>query len=231
MSGSVYGRSSRSTVWITRNSFMRGGKDGPLVADAAGQHPVIVVELRALGPRGAVGALGQRCVSRACTTGAAFAGAGVVAWSHAGPGAGPGTRPRGCAEMARLAESVQVRPDLDEDGAGAAEIDAWNRLQQPQGALVIGQGGPNASVHVRQRGVGAVGSLHLHLPREQRQRVERGGQLLRTQQVSGSSPLAGYNRINNLQGCATRRSRAVSTPCPAVSAFRLHHAPGQAAGE
>ena len=81
--------------------------------------------------------------------------------------------------MARLAESVQVRPDLDEDGAGAAEIDARNRLQQPQGALVIGQGGPNASVHVRQRGVGAVVILHLHLQREQRQRVERGGQLLR----------------------------------------------------
>ena len=37
-----------------------GGEDGSFVADATGEHPVIVVELRALGPRGAVGALGGR---------------------------------------------------------------------------------------------------------------------------------------------------------------------------
>ena len=37
-----------------------GGEDGSFVANATGQHPVIVVELRAFGPRGAVGALGQR---------------------------------------------------------------------------------------------------------------------------------------------------------------------------
>ena len=60
----------------------------------------------------------------------------------------------------------------------------------------------------------------------------RGGAVeIRNQQVSGSSPLAGSIRINNLQRHVTKRIRAVSTPCPAVSAFRLHHAPGQAAGE
>ena len=56
--------------------------------------------------------------------------------------------------------------------------------------------------------------------------------VIRNQQVSGSSPLAGSNRINNLQRFAAGRNWAVSTPCPAVSALRrLHHAPGQTAGE
>ena len=54
---------------------------------------------------------------------------------------------------------------------------------------------------------------------------------IRHRQVSGSSPLAGSNRINNLQKCAAGRIPAVSTPCPAVSAFRLGHTPGQAAGK
>ena len=55
--------------------------------------------------------------------------------------------------------------------------------------------------------------------------------VIRNQQVSGSSPLAGSNRINNLQKHAAGRNWAVSTQCPPVSALGLHHAPGQAAGE
>ena len=51
--------------------------------------------------------------------------------------------------------------------------------------------------------------------------------VIRNQQVSGSSPLAGSNRINNLQRSAAGRSLAVSTPCPAVSITPR----GQAAGK
>ena len=80
--------------------------------------------------------------------------------------------------MTRLAEGAQVRSDLDEEGAGAAQIDARNRLQQPQGALVIGQFSPDALVQRGEGGVGPVEGFHLHLQLEQRERVERGGQRL-----------------------------------------------------
>ena len=80
--------------------------------------------------------------------------------------------------MTRLTEGAQVRSDLDEEGAGAAEIDARNRLQQPQGALVLGQFSPDALVQRGEGGVGPVEGLHLHLQLEQRERVERGGQRL-----------------------------------------------------
>ena len=105
-----------------------GGEDGPFVADAAGLRPVVLVELRVLRARGAVGALGergpQRRVALAGAPGAALAGAGVVPRGDAGPSA----------EMARLAEGSQVGSDLGEDGAGAANIDTGNRLQQTQRA-------------------------------------------------------------------------------------------------
>ena len=134
-----------------------GGEDGSLVAQAGGQRPMIAVELRPGGPRSRVGALGQRSpqrrVSRACASRAALAGAGVVARRH--------TCPR--AQVARLAEGPQVRSDLNQDGAGAAEIDSRNRLQQPQGALVVGQCGLDAGVQCGKGGVGTVDGLHLHL--------------------------------------------------------------------
>ena len=78
--------------------------------------------------------------------------------------------------MARLAEGPQVRSDLDQDGAGAAEVDSRNRLQQAQGALVVGQRGLDARVQCGNGGVGPVDGLHLHLQREERERVECGGQ-------------------------------------------------------
>lgn len=80
--------------------------------------------------------------------------------------------------MARFAESPQVGSDLDQDRAGAAEVDARNRLQEPQGALVVGQCGLDADVECGQGGVGPVDGLQLDLQREQRERVERGGERL-----------------------------------------------------
>ena len=80
--------------------------------------------------------------------------------------------------MARLAESPQVGSDLDQDRAGAADVDARNRLQEPQGALVVGQCGLDADVECGQGGVGPVDGLQLDLQREQRERVERGGERL-----------------------------------------------------
>ena len=104
-----------------------GGENGAFVAEAAGVRAVIAVELGALGADGAVGAFGQGGpqgrVASARPAGAALAGAGVVAGRDAGSGA----------EVARVAESAQVGSELDEDGGGTAEVDAGNRLQQPQG--------------------------------------------------------------------------------------------------
>ena len=45
------------------------------------------------------------------------------AWGHASPRA----------EVTRLAEGSQVRPDLDQDHAGAGEVDSRDRLQQWRG--------------------------------------------------------------------------------------------------
>ena len=88
------------------------------------------------------------------------------------PGATPAHDPRWQASR----KAPQVRSDLDQDGAGAAEVDSRNRLQQAQGALVVGQRGLDARVQCGNGGVGPVDGLHLHLQREERERVECGGQ-------------------------------------------------------
>ena len=73
-----------------------------------------------------------------------------------------------------MREGRQVRSDLDQDRAGTAAIDSRNRLQQPQGTLVVGQCVPDARVQRHDSGVGPVDGLHLQ--RKQHERVERSGE-------------------------------------------------------
>ena len=112
------------------------------------------------------------------------------------------------AEVARLAEGPQVRSDLDQDRAGAAEIDPRNRLQPPQGTLVVGHFGLDACVQRGEGGVGPVDGRHLHLQREQRERVERGGQGLGQRLQLGLRP--------NWQMRANHRLSLVSVFLPRI---------------
>lgn len=84
----------------------------------------------------------------------------------------PRLKRRDGAPDGRLPGQVRSR----EDGASAAEIDARDRLQQAQRALVLGQFGSDAGIQIGDGGGGPVEGLDLNLQFDQRERVEGGSQ-------------------------------------------------------
>ena len=78
--------------------------------------------------------------------------------------------------MARLAESGQVRPDLDQDRGGAAEVEAGHGLQQAQGFRVVRQADGQAPIQFCQAAVDGVAGRELVAEPPERVGIEAGRQ-------------------------------------------------------
>ena len=181
-------------------------EDRLLVAEAPLQRRVQAVELRALGARRPVGALGQRGaqrrVARAQASGAALAGALVV------PRTDPGPRRHG---RAGAEHAPRLRAQLGQQRVRADAGDARNRLQQIQLAAVGGQRGLVARVQLLQAPGEPVEILE-----QGAEAPERLGVELRSQGARQAAELAAHvrreAREDALRGLP--RAQAVEDPAP-----------------